>query len=213
MPPPYCAAISIFQQFPRAKSPLAKVAVIRDTARSICMSIEQFWDVNRADFPRGEDPSVYVSVFVFICFLFTIEYLAFKYTKFSKYRRGKFSKFEQTNLLIQIGWWSCSDIFICNNQVKGLYSLPTCLCANNTIGKTTLQREWIYLWLCKWQKSNGGDRIFNYNTAGFSFPCSPCRSFVYLLLNSAAAFRLLLWNPQILWKSQINTYLFVLCKI
>lgn len=58
MPPPYCAAISIFQQFPQAKSPLAKVAVLKDVARSICMSIEQFWDINRGEFPRGEDPSV-----------------------------------------------------------------------------------------------------------------------------------------------------------
>jgi len=58
MPPPYCAAISILQQLPHARSPLAKVAVVKDAARSICMSIEQFWDVNRADFPRGEDPSV-----------------------------------------------------------------------------------------------------------------------------------------------------------
>lgn len=58
MPPPYCAAISVFQQFSYHRSPLAKVSVLRDTAKSICLCVEQFWDVNRAEICKGEDPSI-----------------------------------------------------------------------------------------------------------------------------------------------------------
>lgn len=55
---PYAAAISTFQQISKKQSPLSKVGVLKETATSICCCIDQYWDVNRADFPKGEDPSI-----------------------------------------------------------------------------------------------------------------------------------------------------------
>jgi len=69
-PPPYAGAISAFQQFSHKKSPMQKVDVLRETAKKICLCVEQFWNVNRKDFPTGEDPAVaaddLVSIFCYV---------------------------------------------------------------------------------------------------------------------------------------------------
>ena len=55
------------------------------------MSIEQFWDVNRGDFPRGEDPSMYVgvvgvvgvvSVVLLYCLTFELKIVLFEFEIF-----------------------------------------------------------------------------------------------------------------------------------
>jgi len=67
---PYAAAISAFQKFHERKSPMYKVEVLRDTAHKICQCVEQFWNVNRLDFPTGEDPTIaaddLVSIFCYV---------------------------------------------------------------------------------------------------------------------------------------------------